>query len=123
MTLTCRLIARLLFVILLFVAAPFSVGGERVIAPDAAESTQAGAGPFDTQIDRDDAEGPSQQNAAGGEPPGTEPPGSEADAQECALLMDGVWRAARTPTAAVDLAHLPVPSPVLAALERPPRGR
>jgi hypothetical protein len=116
-----QLITRFLLVTLLLLAAPFSVGGERVIAHEAvtgAVGALAEAGQFDTRIDVDEPLGPSQETSAAAEPQVT-----ETDAQECALPMDGVWSADRTISAAVDSAQRSVPSPALAGLDRPPRGR
>lgn len=118
MTVTCRLIARLLFVVLLWVAAPFSIADEGVIAHEQVTGALAETGPFDTRADLDDSHGPSQESNADST---LQLP--ETDAQEHALLMEGAWSDALALSAAVALAELPVQSPALAALDRPPRLR
>lgn len=95
---------------LMCAAAPFSIGGERPLSTASAES--------DLRIDLGEPAGQPHHDATG-----SEPQAAEADAQECALLVDAAWTNACAMTAAVDRVHLPVTNPLLAKLERPPRGR
>jgi hypothetical protein len=117
-TFTCRLIAPLLFATLLFLAAPFSLAGEHVTAPETAVAAVAETGQVDKRIALAEADGQPRQDA-----PAVELQAAEADAQECALLVAGSWSAPSVWTAAMDATRPSLPSPALAALDRPPRGR
>jgi hypothetical protein len=115
---SCRLIARFAFMILLLVAAPFSIGSERPAGPEVSLGALAETGQVDTRIGVDDPNGPSQESAADIELLVT-----DADAQEYAVFADSVWCDALRNDCALGSSPLSVPSPVLAALDRPPRRR
>lgn len=103
---------------LICAAAPFSMGGDRPLVTEGVPCAPGEAGEFDLYVDSAESAGQLHHDATG-----SEPQPAEADAQECALLTDCAGLAPRGIALALPLAHLPVPGPCLATLERPPRQR